>query len=85
MLELCVCMSSLCVGFHLLTMTPYLSDLAVRLSAFHLISVQQTQAFKSTARPKLTHRNTCCYRLAFLISPIGFQKRKQHLTILVAN
>lgn len=80
MLELCVCMPSLCVGFHLLTMTPYLSDLAVRLSAFHLISVQQTQPFKSTARPKLTHRNAWLF-----LSPIGFQKRKQHLTILVAN
>lgn len=78
-------MSSLCVGFHLLTMTPYLSDLAVRLSAFHLISAQQTQPFTSTARRRLTHTNTRCYRLAFLITSVGFQKRKQHLAILVAN
>ena len=45
MFKLCV---SVC--FHLLTMTPYLSDLAVRLSGFHhaLISAQPTHPFTCT-------------------------------------
>lgn len=74
-------MFKLCVCFHSLTMTPYLSDLAARLSGLHraLIYAQQTPICMYTHRN--THTQTNSYLLAFLIAPVCIQKWK-HLAIL---
>lgn len=68
MFKMCVCP----VCFHLLTIAPYLSDLAVRLSGFHhtLISAQQTHPFTYTVHThKYTYKQTLNgYLTAFLIT-----------------
>lgn len=56
----CVCALFVCIISHLLTMTPYLTDLAVRLSGFHhtLISEQQTHTQSHVQPNAHTYKQT---------------------------